>query len=437
MPAFAIVTLGCKVNQYDSEGISNALIQHGWHRAADEQAPDLCIINTCTVTGSAAMQARQAVRQAIRRYPNARILVTGCYAQTDPDAVAAIEGVDMVVGNTNKHRIVDQLCNIIDSESSGSNESTRTFHHMPVDAFAARSRPFLKIQDGCDARCTYCIVPKARGASRSMPTDIVLEGLFRFKDAGYEEVVLTGIHLGSYGHDLRPSMTLADLLGRIIEEAPIRRIRLSSIEPNEITKPLLDLVASSEMICPHFHIPLQSGDDGILKSMNRPYTAAQFVDRIEAVAQRLPDAAIGSDVLFGFPGETDADAARTISLIEAVPITYLHVFPYSPRPGTPAASYPNQVPGDVARQRCRRMRQMGDIKRDSFVASQNGRIRPVLVESRRHDPSGWLVGITDNYIRVHLEGPDEWMGRIVSVELTAGAPGQPCIGLAVPTSVDG
>jgi threonylcarbamoyladenosine tRNA methylthiotransferase MtaB len=418
---YRIVTLGCKVNQYESAGIGEALRNEGWSAAPDGGAADAVIINTCTVTAKASMQSRQQIRQAIRANPDARVVVTGCYAEIQPDEIRAIAGVDAVIGNRDKHQIPAAVMDAVRGTPAVHPERGRLLTspgELPVTRFEGRTRPFLKIQDGCDAFCTYCIVPYARGRSRSLPPEEVLARLRAFNAFGYREVVLTGIHLGVYGLDLTPKSSLAALLKSADADDMPARIRLSSIEPTEVTSELLSLLAASDRFCRHLHVPLQSGDDGILKRMHRPYTRDDYARTINKIRHRLPDAAIGADVLIGFPGEDDDAYGHTRELIASLPVTYLHVFPYSPRVGTPAARFSNPVPPQTVKARCSEMRRIGAAKRLDFHHGHLGRALPVMVESRRDRDSGRLRGLTGNYIPVQFSGPDRLMDTIAQVSLT-------------------
>jgi len=415
MPSFKTVTLGCKVNQAESDLIASRLISAGWRHAGDHESADLCILNTCAVTGRASQQSRQAVRHAIRQHPTARMIVTGCYAQVAPDRISRIPGVHEVIGHADKLHLPDR---VIAGTAIDAHPPDAAFLHMTESFSSDRTRPLLKIQDGCNAFCTYCIVPHARGGSRSMPMDDVMENIRILKDAGFKEVVLTGIHLGGYGRDFRPQkQRLIDLLFRIDRSAAIDRVRLSSIEPLELSRAMIHLAARSERICRHFHIPLQSGDDEILERMHRPYTAAQFSERVLSIRRWMPDAAVGVDVLIGFPGETDAAFQHTYRLIETLPVSYLHVFPFSPRIGTPASRFPNPVPAAVIKDRCRHMRQLGRKKRSAFYRSCLGKTATVLIEGVRDAPTGYLKGITSNYIGVAARGPDRLKNRFVKIRL--------------------
>jgi threonylcarbamoyladenosine tRNA methylthiotransferase MtaB len=299
MPKFTITTLGCKVNQYESDAIAKQLKAADWLRAPENEPSEICIINTCTVTQKASMQSRQAVRRAIRTNPAARIVVTGCYAQTQPDAIEEIKGVHYIIGNSDKHAINEVIRSnrnpaaIRPLTISRDIQPERNIESAPDVVAGDRTRPYLKIQDGCDAFCTYCIVPYARGPSHSRPLESVLAGIQALSSSGYQEIVLTGIHLGNYGNDLIPKTCLGELLNRIDDLNLIPRVRLSSIEPLELTDDIIKRVAKSKIFCRHFHIPLQSGDDRILRKMGRPYAADNFRQLVTKIHARLPDAAIG------------------------------------------------------------------------------------------------------------------------------------------------
>lgn len=417
MTKFQIITLGCKVNQCESEALDKQLKAKGGQRIQTDESADLTIINTCTVTGKAAMQSRQAIRRAIREHGNARIVVTGCYAQTDPEAIRQVGNGKQVVECCPKELIpnIIESSLVIDSTPAG---STPVFSPLAVGVAAGRTRPFLKIQDGCNAHCTYCIVPHARGRSRSMPMHVVLDNLRALQSAGYHETVLTGIHLGAYGRDLSPAVSLSDLLNLVQKRPTPERIRLSSIEPRELTDAIIKLTAGSDLFCPHFHIPLQSGDDDILKRMNRPYTAVFFKRLVKKIIDRMPDAAIGVDILAGFPGETEKAFENTVRLIDTLPISYLHVFPFSARPGTPAAQYPDPLSPDTIKARCRQMRMLGGEKRARFYRRHIGQTMNVLVENKPDRGTGWLKGLSANYIHVLIDGDNDLKNRLIQVKVT-------------------
>lgn len=424
MPNFIITTLGCKVNQFESEAIAAALKKSGWTSDAEAAGAEVCIINTCAVTQKAAMQSRQAVRQAIKAHPEARILVTGCYAQTDPEAIKKISGSGSVVSHTAKSEIPGMLAAAAASDRQETCSAqdgfdlteASPFREPVLTAASSRTRPFLKIQDGCDAFCSYCIVPYARGRSCSMPFENVMENIRRLTRAGFHEVVLCGVHLGCYGLDLCPPASLYEVLKQVDADRLIDRLRLSSIEPREISDDIINLTAASKQLCHHFHIPLQSGDNQILERMRRPYSRYFFRERVLKIHAAMPDASIGADVLVGFPGESEEAFQNTLQLIEKLPLTYLHVFPFSARKGTPADDFPDKIPSQVIKTRCRAVRQLGAAKKKAFYSRFIGKTLPVLIEGRR-DATGMLKGFTANYLPVSLGGEDALKNTIAPVRI--------------------
>lgn len=407
MKYYAITTLGCKVNQCESSALGSLLEASGYQYSGSTVNADLIVINTCTVTGKAAMQSRQAIRQAIRNHPKAKIVVTGCYAQTAPQQIQAIEGVEYIVGHADKLGIARMLEEVAPTPEGPvllhrNIHQARCFDPMPSVAPASRTRAFLKMQDGCDAYCSYCIVPHARGRSRSMPVQEALRHIDHLVKHHYKEIVLTGIHLGAYGKDLLPQTCLYEFTELIHQDKRASRIRLSSIEPTEVDANLIELMAAPQsLLCPHFHIPLQSGDDTILKRMGRPYTRRKFSKVIQRIRTRLPHAAIGADVLVGFPGEDDHAFNQTYDLIDSLDVTYLHVFPFSPRNGTPAATFKNRVPDPVVKERCKRLRKLGEEKKECFYQANIHRLVNVLIE-KSDDKTGDSRGMSENYIPVML-----------------------------------
>lgn len=417
----AIATLGCKVNQYESAAIGESLAQRGHTIVPLSEAADFCIINTCTVTARTNYQSRQIIRKAIRKNPAAVIIVTGCYAQTAPAEIAEIPGVALIAGHAEKDQIPDLLSRLLKDRLEtrvGDIGGTRQFSSLAVTRFQDHTRAFLKIQDGCNAWCGYCIVPSARGRSRSLPEDRVMEHLKYLGRTGYREIVLTGIHLGAYGQDLSPATSLFDLLQKVEVNRPVERLRLSSIEPTEISDKLISLIQQSTLLCPHLHIPLQSGDDTVLSLMKRHYTASYFKDLLEKLVRAIPDLAIGIDVIAGLPGEDAAAFERTVKLIEDLPVAYLHVFPYSVRPGTPAASMPSQVPSEEKKRRAKILRNLGTLKRAAFAERFRNRVLRVLVEERKDRGSGLRKGFSDNYLPIILTNSDaSQVNRLVDVQV--------------------
>lgn len=403
MIRLALATLGCKVNQYESAGISQILEDNGFISVPFNKTADVYIINTCTVTRGADHQSRQLIGRAVRNNPVAPILVTGCYAQSLPNEIASIPGVAFVVGNHDKVNILPLVREMVKGGKKiivSDISKIKEFLTPAVRSFPGRTRAFLKIQDGCNAFCSYCIVPYARGRSRSLPEREVLERATTLGNSGYQEVVLTGIHLGAYGRDLHPAKELLSVLRRVEEKKPISRLRLSSLEPREITKDMLSFMGDSKVLCHHLHIPLQSGDDGILKLMGRDYDQFFFKNLIYGILACLPDAAIGIDVMTGFPGEGEKEFATTRSLIEELPITYLHVFPYSPRPGTKASLLPHQVNDIEKKKRTQILRLLGREKRNVFARKFLGKELIILLEGKRDRETGWMMGFSDNYIPI-------------------------------------
>jgi threonylcarbamoyladenosine tRNA methylthiotransferase MtaB len=415
----AITTLGCKINQYDSAVIQSRLAEKHSFVRFDEPA-DCYIINTCTVTDRADWEARQLVRRAKRRSPRARVLVTGCYAQVNPDEVARVPGVDYVVGLNRLDDLVDfvNLPAVTDLRVAvGDVTRERGVPVLGTRVLPGHTRAFLKIQEGCNYSCTYCIIPMARGLSRSVPPRQVMEEVRQLAAAGYREIVLTGIHLGGYGHDLATKMDLTDLLKSIADSRVIPRVRLSSLDPREVPDRLLDLMAGSDIICPHLHICAQAGEDRILKPMRRNYDTAYYRELLAKVRERLPDAALGSDIIVGFPGESDEAFERSMEFFASLPLTYFHVFPFSIRRGTPAASLPDPVPVQVKKVRAKRMRDLGARKKRNFSSSFLGRRVAVIVEKKVDKATGLHRGMSRNYLPVMVSGAGDWINRETDVVL--------------------
>jgi threonylcarbamoyladenosine tRNA methylthiotransferase MtaB len=414
----AIVTLGCKVNQFESEAIAEAMEHEGWELIPCGPDADCTIVNTCVVTGRAQADSRRWIRRARRRMPHGLLLVTGCFPQIDTHGVVAL-GVDGVIGNREKGCIPE----IVEGMRQGERPLIRVGDIMQAEQlpdlhpirYSRHTRAFLKIQDGCNAGCSYCIVPLARGRSRSVPLASVLASLKRLRAAGYQEVVLAGIHLGAYGLDLDTKTTLLELLERIEEAETPGRIRLSSLEPQEATPELIACIAYSAKICPHLHLPVQSGADEILKRMRRPYTKAFFRDLVLGIAEKMPHAAIGVDVMVGFPGEDEQAFEQTHDLLRELPLSYLHCFPFSPRPGTPAAHMIGHVGERIKKERVQTLRRLSREKRQAFYSRFINQPLQLLIEHRREQ--GMLRGISRNYIRCLVKGGDELMGREVEATL--------------------
>ena len=416
---YYIETLGCKVNQYESDAIAAGLKEKGFAQADTGQKADLCIVNTCAVTSKAGMQSRQAVRKLIRQNPDARIVVTGCHAQTDPDLIREIDKVDHIVCHRDKDKIADCLAGPGPQTEfefrKPAHNAKASFLNFDRPVQGSMTRAYLKIQDGCNAFCTYCIVPYARGASVSMPEDEVVRHLNHLAAAGFQEVIIAGIHTGMYGLDLDPPTTLEQLLTRLDQTPQVPQVRISSIEPREITQGIIDLAGPGHILCDHFHIPLQSGDDTILKKMKRPYTTEAFKAVIHNIHDYLPFAGIGLDIIIGFPGETDQEFENTYALVASLPVSYLHVFPFSPRKGTPAFHFEPKVHSKTIKQRCALMRDLGRKKQKAFIQANQGRRLRALVQHEVDKSSGMLRAVTRNYLTVFLEKNDDLKGKVVDL----------------------
>lgn len=438
MPSFSIENFGCRATEADAAALRRELLASGLTLADGHATAEVVVLNTCTVTAAADSQARDAVRKIHRANPAARIIVTGCYAQRAPDELAVLDGVALVVGNSHQSQIPNligdldapphrtdfvPLARLNDDAMSLARGPAKiltgdifaqTGVNIPLsstaDASAAdRTRPILKIQDGCNNRCSYCVIPFVRGRSRSLAPDAVIDEVRGMVKAGTREIVLSGINLGSYGRDLTPRAALSDVVRRILDETGLEQLRFSSIEPQDVTEDFVALVASSPRIAPHFHVPLQSGSDRILRAMHRWYRAAHYAERVRLIRRLVPDAAIGADVIVGFPGEMGADFDATAQFVAALPFTYLHVFSFSERPGTAAANLGKRVPAQVIRQRARALRALAEQKAAGFRASQSGSTLRALTLARIGDD--WTEALTGNYLKVRIPGhhpANEW-----------------------------
>ncbi len=414
----AFYTLGCKLNYAESSKLQEQFTSAGHEVVAFGGAADAIIINTCTVTDNADRECRQVIRRALRAAPDAFVGVTGCYAQLQPERIASIEGVDAVFGAREKFGILDlvQQFHKSDTPRIYVDELTEELSFTTAQSADAdsRTRAFLKIQDGCNYKCSFCTIPLARGHSRSMAFDEILPALGRLESAGYHEVVLTGINLGDYR--AATGEAFVDVLRAIADSAPRARLRISSIEPNLLSPAILDLVADSSAFVPHFHIPLQSGSSTLLRRMRRRYTADYYRDLILSIKDKMPDCAIGADVIVGFPGESDGLFEENYEFLQALPLSYLHVFTYSERENTPAAAYEGQVPRQRRKLRTARLRALSSAKKQSFYRSQCGTRRTVIPESR-DSASGDRLGWTDNYVRCRFTAPASLLQVPTAIEL--------------------
>jgi threonylcarbamoyladenosine tRNA methylthiotransferase MtaB len=450
---YYVENFGCRATQADGAALERQFEEQGLARAAAPGQAAVVVINSCTVTSAADQDARAAIRRVRRQNPEAQIVVTGCYAQRAPEEVAALPGVSLVVGNSHKHELAqialgavtdrskaafiptDAL--IADSKRLAGNDErpifvSDIFAHSeliaaPVfEAANERTRPNLKVQDGCDNRCSFCVIPYVRGQSRSLKLGQTIDEINVLVDAGYREVVISGINLGRWGRDLGGETTcFENLIRAILAETDLEKLRISSVEPMDWSDELISVVASSPRIAKHAHVPMQSGDDAVLRRMHRKYRPWHYREKIEKIRSAMPDAAIGADVMVGFPGETDTEFESTRRMIEDLPFTYLHVFTYSPRPGSPAAEMPNQVPGHIARERNRMLRELAMEKKLDFMRRFVGKtIEAITLNVTVNDGDGeFTEALTDNYLKLRLQGrqePNRWFRTSVD-SVTDGA----------------
>ena len=406
-------TLGCKVNQSETEAMTALFLDKGYQLGEFEAYCDVYVINTCTVTHAGDRKSRQKIRRAKQINPQAIVVVTGCYAQTSPEAIAAIEDVDIILGTNMRHLIVDEVEAFAGSRVQlvDEKDTLTDFEEISMDRVIQKARAYLKVQEGCEQFCTYCIIPYARGPLRSRSMENTLQEAKKLEQAGFKEIILTGIHLGAYG---KPSeaereagavqqVTLADLCEMLLNETSFERIRLSSIEPTEVDDHLLRLFAENRRMCRHLHLPLQAGDDDVLEAMHRPYNTEQYRQEMARIREAVPDIALSTDLMVGFPGETDEQFENSLRFCDEIAFSSMHLFKYSPRQGTPAAGYPNQVPNEVKDIRSKRMQEMAERNMLRYMEAHLGQIVEVLVEEQRSD--GIWLGHTDTYLHVAVDGP--------------------------------
>jgi len=420
----AFYTLGCKVNQYDTQAMMEQFESRGYRIVDFDEKADIYVINTCTVTNLADRKSRQMIRKAYRTNPEAAIVVVGCFAQRSAEEAAKIPGVKLVLGTQERHRIVDL---VEQAQSSGEVMvdvrdimKVREFENTPISSYEGRTRAILKVQEGCNQFCTYCIIPYTRGPIRSRRPQEVLEEARRLADAGFKEIVLTGIHLASYGMDLQKELegvNLVYLLEKLNAIEGLARIRLGSIEPNFITPEFVKGIVKLHKVCRHFHVPLQSGSDTVLQRMKRRYTTQQYGQAIGMIRDSFPDAAITTDVMVGFPGETDAEFEETVNFVQEIGFSRLHVFQYSRREGTPAAQFPNQVPLKIKEQRSRVLIDVGHRMAQRYMEGFVGRVEEVYFEQESPCGAQTYEGYTQHYIRVVAHGQRDLKGQILKVEL--------------------
>lgn len=420
MPRFFVLTFGCRSNQADSAAIREGLCLRSFAESESYRDADLIVVNTCTVTHRSDQQVRQKIRRLHRENPSAQVIVTGCYAQRDPETLASLPGVSLVLGNADRERLPELIENC-QKPSQGqifhtSIDARYDYLLPPMIHMGGKTRPLVKLQDGCDSHCSYCIVPKVRGPGRSARPEHILAEIQSLVGHGFQEIVLTGIHLGAYGRRPKREIRLVDLLRRIVEIPGLGRIRLSSIEPMDFDRAIVRLAADHRVMARHFHIPMQSGSDRILRFMHRPYTAARFRELVRSIHSELPDAGLGTDVLVGFPGETEQDFAETCALIEDSPLTYLHVFPFSPREGTEAFELPNAVPSQVMKLRLAKALEISRSKNLIFRRQFLGRVLPAITLAKEED-LGSSVVLTDNYIHARVPSLLVPPNRLVEIRI--------------------
>ena len=425
----AFHTLGCKVNHYETEAIWQLFKEQGYERNEFEQQADVYVINTCTVTNTGDKKSRQVIRRAIRQNPDAVICVTGCYAQTSPAEIMAIPGVDIVVGTQDRHKMLG-LIEQYREERQPINAvrnimKNRVYEELDVPAFTDRTRASLKIQEGCNNFCTFCIIPWARGLMRSRDPQEVIRQAQQLVDAGYLEIVLTGIHTGGYGQDFK-DYNLAQLLRDIEAQVKgLKRLRISSIEASQLTDEVIDVLKNSNIVVNHLHIPIQSGSDTVLKRMRRKYTMDFFSERLRKLEQALPDLAVTSDVIVGFPGETEEEFMETYNFIRDHKFSELHVFPFSKRTGTPAARMEDQVDEEIKNERVHRLIALNDQLAKEYASRFEGDVLEVIPEERfkESENDNLYVGYTTNYLKVLFESSEDMVGKLVKVKITkAGYP---------------
>lgn len=423
MTTVAFHTLGCKVNHYETEGIWNIFKDKGYERVDFNREADVYVINTCTVTNTGDKKSRQVIRRAIRKNPESVVCVTGCYAQTSPGEIMEIPGVDVIVGTQNRKKMIDYI-----KEHQKTREpvngvtnimKNRVFEEMDVPQFTDRTRASLKIQEGCNNFCTFCIIPWSRGLLRSRDPENVVDQAQKLVGAGYKEIVLTGIHTAGYGEDMN-DYNFAKLLRELEANVDgLKRIRISSIEASQITDEVIEVLDKSEKIVRHLHVPLQSGSDSVLKRMRRKYSTDFYKQKVEKIRKALPGLAITSDVIVGFPGETDEEFMETYNFIKETGYSELHVFPFSRRTGTPAARMNNQVDEAIKNERVNHLIELSDQLAKEYASEYENEVLEIIPEERvSEENDGLLVGYTDNYLKVRFNGSRDLIGKLVRVKIT-------------------
>ena len=415
---FNIITLGCKVNQYESEAVEEIFEARGYKKK--EKNADIYVINTCTVTNMSDRKSRQMISRARRDNPEAVIAVMGCYSQVKPEEVSKIEGVDIVLGSRNKEEVVDLCEDVLQNKGAIdkvlSLSETKTIEDLEISNQEAMTRAYMKIQDGCNMYCSYCLIPYARGNISSRDMESIREEAKRLAQNGYKEIVLTGIHVSSYGKDLKNGTSLIDVIEEVAKTKGIERIRLSSMEPRHITRDFLERMKATGKACDHFHLSLQSGSDKILKAMNRKYDTDLYKEKVAEIREVFPNAGITTDIIVGYPGESEENHKETINFVNEIKFSKTHLFKFSPREGTPAASMGEQVNGNIKKARLHELEKIEEANRKEFLEKQIGKVLSVLIESKS-DLEGYAGGYSTNYIKVNIK-KDIPANTIVKVKIT-------------------
>lgn len=416
----AFYTLGCKVNQYETEAVIDIFLDNGYQIVDFSEAADVYIVNSCTVTNEAARKTRQIARRAKRRSPDSLVAIVGCYTQAFPDEVSQIEEIDFVMGSNNKSEILNKAEEMLAGKKVKTElkeyKELRDYEELNLKRLSNTTRANVKIEDGCNQFCSYCIIPYARGPVRSRRKEDVVAEIKKLSQQGVKEIILTGTHLGAYGSEKGNPKALTELMQSLTEIESLKRVRLSSIEGTEIEQGMMDLIAEKDIFCPHLHLPLQSGSDQILNAMQRPYTVAEFKETVSELRERIPDLALTTDVIVGFPGETEETFAKTIEVVKEIAFAKVHVFPYSAREGTPAAEM-EQLNGNIVTEYSKKLRLVNEALMLDYQKKFLGEKREVLIEEVRDHRTDLLTGYTDNYLKVLVDGPDSLKNELVEVKL--------------------
>ena len=423
MKRIAFMTLGCKVNQADTASMQELFRQAGYTVCDFTEEADVYVVNTCVVTNTGQQKSRQMIRRAIRKENDALIVVTGCYPQTAAEEVKAIDGVDLIIGTQDRAKIVTLVEAALEKKQNQIEDEVRPweqgvqFEEMSGGNEADKTRAYLKIQEGCNQYCSYCIIPYARGPIRSRSLQSIREEVQRLTEAGYKEIVLIGIHLGCYGKEMKDGTTLYDAVQAALSVPALQRLRLGSLESVEVEERLLDLMETDKRLCPHLHLPLQSGCDKVLKEMHRPYDTSKFKTLLDQIRKKVPGIAVTTDVIVGFPGETETDFAATCDFVKQCGFAKMHIFPYSKRKGTPAAARQDQIPEPVKKQRAEKLAELDRQMQQAYFAQNIGKRHTVLVE-QPIGTTGLVEGLTENYIRVEFQGEPDLCGKMTDIKIT-------------------